>query len=631
MDTASNIASAAANTASKIIWGDKNQETQRNETGGQEPISGQQGKGTIDEPYDQGNKASPTDDPTSLSSNTASHTTSNISGFNQRATADNPTVLGYKPPTMSNSGIGTDKPHTSTGNYQTEHKQISDFGDKVGSTPCLPEEKSIFAPDVNGYKSTSYGNDKPTIAGGLSGDNSTSISGIGNEKPIRNFNDSSDYSNEKSSSTGGFTGGNTGGSSYGLNDNSTSTGGFTGGDSSIAGNRSSERGNEYKPSSTSEFGGNKSYGSGVAGDRSSPTYGDNNKSSASGFATSGLDYNPLGNTGSKSGSGYDSGITADQSTSSYGLDSKQTTSGFGGDKSYASGITGDRSISNTGLDNHPSSTGTTHIVGGDKSYDSGSGYGHDTKHTSSSGLDETKSTSYSNDRTGSLDEPASSTGGNSTGARVPYNTASAATGGVAHPHHNTEKTGVIGNMGNDPKGHDVYPSESNPNPGAAPFSGARPTQKQQGADRPGDEPTGREADAVRDQKEAGEEVLKKRDPNDHSGEPMKMHGGEQKLGATQEERRNSTIGNPGGQEHGKEQGTGEQWVKTSGLAAEGGNFDATLPGAGREADRLLESKGIHKTVGGPAQSTNPGAHADDDHKVSMGEKIKNKLHIGHKS
>lgn len=32
-------------------------------------------------------------------------------------------------------------------------------------------------------------------------------------------------------------------------------------------------------------------------------------------------------------------------------------------------------------------------------------------------------------------------------------------------------------------------------------------------------------------------------------------------------------------------GTGEQYVKTSGLKADGGDFDATKPGAGREADR----------------------------------------------
>lgn len=32
-------------------------------------------------------------------------------------------------------------------------------------------------------------------------------------------------------------------------------------------------------------------------------------------------------------------------------------------------------------------------------------------------------------------------------------------------------------------------------------------------------------------------------------------------------------------------GTGEQYVKTTGLQADGGDFDATKPGAGKEADR----------------------------------------------
>jgi hypothetical protein len=33
------------------------------------------------------------------------------------------------------------------------------------------------------------------------------------------------------------------------------------------------------------------------------------------------------------------------------------------------------------------------------------------------------------------------------------------------------------------------------------------------------------------------------------------------------------------------EGTGEQWVKSSGLKADGGDFDAANPGAGKEADR----------------------------------------------
>ena len=53
METISNVASAA----SKAIWGENNPQatTQGNETHGQEPISGQQGKGTVNEPFDQGN------------------------------------------------------------------------------------------------------------------------------------------------------------------------------------------------------------------------------------------------------------------------------------------------------------------------------------------------------------------------------------------------------------------------------------------------------------------------------------------------------------------------------------------------------------------------------------------------
>lgn len=39
------------------------------------------------------------------------------------------------------------------------------------------------------------------------------------------------------------------------------------------------------------------------------------------------------------------------------------------------------------------------------------------------------------------------------------------------------------------------------------------------------------------------------------------------------------------EDNNKSKGSGEQYVKSSGLAADGGDFDATKPGAGREADR----------------------------------------------
>ncbi|CBX98763.1 hypothetical protein IAQ61_007617 [Plenodomus lingam] len=69
METITNIATNAASTASKLIYGEQPKDaeartdletkTANNETGGKEPLSGEQGKGTAAEPYDQGNVATP--------------------------------------------------------------------------------------------------------------------------------------------------------------------------------------------------------------------------------------------------------------------------------------------------------------------------------------------------------------------------------------------------------------------------------------------------------------------------------------------------------------------------------------------------------------------------------------------
>lgn len=55
METISNIASTATSTVSNLIYGNQDAATKTNETAGKEPVSGQIGKGTVDEPYDQGN------------------------------------------------------------------------------------------------------------------------------------------------------------------------------------------------------------------------------------------------------------------------------------------------------------------------------------------------------------------------------------------------------------------------------------------------------------------------------------------------------------------------------------------------------------------------------------------------
>ncbi len=52
METIGNIASTATTTVSNLIYGEQ---TQNTETGGKEPVSGEQGKGTVSDPYDQGN------------------------------------------------------------------------------------------------------------------------------------------------------------------------------------------------------------------------------------------------------------------------------------------------------------------------------------------------------------------------------------------------------------------------------------------------------------------------------------------------------------------------------------------------------------------------------------------------
>jgi hypothetical protein len=239
--------------------------------------------------------------------------------------------------------------------------------------------------------------------------------------------------------------------------------------------------------------------------------------------------------------------------------------------------------------------------------------------------------SSSEPTTSAMSESTSTKPSGPTDAEIPHNPNNAAAGGGPNPLKNTEGTGVTGSSAQNYtlSGGDLVPSNASSNPGVAPSSGAAPGgQKQQGADRPLDAPS---SSAKEDDTEA---ILKKRDPNDHSGEPMHMHTGKEK--DTFEERRESKAGNPGGIEHGKEQGTGEEWVKTSGLHADGGDFDATKPGAGREADRILEEKGIHRDAKGSmdkpdAATTSTGLeHTGKEGKVSKMDKIKDKLHIGSK-
>jgi len=219
-------------------------------------------------------------------------------------------------------------------------------------------------------------------------------------------------------------------------------------------------------------------------------------------------------------------------------------------------------------------------------------------------------------------------------------------------------------------GGNEAPSTSTTNPAKSgsdnPASGSVPHQKQQGADRPTDEPNAKETEAISSKKEAAEDTQDKakspsssatkivsdeereklaekgelpHDPNDHSGEPMKMHtggktdpeGGSEGETMKQKTERSASVAHEGGGEHGKEKGTGEKWVKTSGIAADGGDFDVTKPGAGKEATRLMEEKGIKTegaTIDSTAEKPTSPSPSGEKEKVSKMAKLKEKMHIG---
>jgi len=72
METISNIASTATTTVSNLIYGNQDAAAKTNETAGKEPVSGLTGKGTVNDPYDQGNSES------ALEKNTTSTTGSGL-------------------------------------------------------------------------------------------------------------------------------------------------------------------------------------------------------------------------------------------------------------------------------------------------------------------------------------------------------------------------------------------------------------------------------------------------------------------------------------------------------------------------------------------------------------------------
>ncbi|KAM0334053.1 hypothetical protein ACHAQA_001073 [Verticillium albo-atrum] len=87
-----------------------------------------------------------------------------------------------------------------------------------------------------------------------------------------------------------------------------------------------------------------------------------------------------------------------------------------------------------------------------------------------------------------------------------------------------------------------------------------------------------------------------------------------------------TSDGPQSESHG--QGTGEKHIKTTGFAAEGGDFDAAKAGAASEADRLVKEEG-HPGPGSPGTGLSHADSKDSNgsgEKKSLKERIKAKLH-----
>jgi len=214
---------------------------------------------------------------------------------------------------------------------------------------------------------------------------------------------------------------------------------------------------------------------------------------------------------------------------------------------------------------------------------------------------------------------------------IPGNTAST---GPIRPEHETDKTGVTSVHNPTSAISSDKPSSSNDNsgPGAAPSVGAdvtsaqQATPKQQGADRPHEEPGSEEHDRIKETKAEAEEAAKLN--VDGPGPKTLEEKAHESHGDVSDANASSGGDDDGPQKESHGSGTGEKYIKSSGMKVDGGDFDASNPGAGKEADRLLEGKGVHHTPGVAPPSDESTKENGDvvKEKVSLKDKIKAKLH-----
>lgn len=183
--------------------------------------------------------------------------------------------------------------------------------------------------------------------------------------------------------------------------------------------------------------------------------------------------------------------------------------------------------------------------------------------------------------------------------------------------HEADKTGVTSahnpssTTSSDPPSSSNDTSGAGPTPsvGADPSSAPQETTKQQGADKPTDAPAkgSDEHSRIAETKKEAEEAAKVdiSGPGPKPLSEVKKDGGAA-TGATGDDEEDG----PQQKSHGE--GTGEKYVKSTGLKADGGDFDASRPGAAREADRKLHYIFFYMDCGSRAD--------DDPRRTSRGER-----------
>jgi hypothetical protein len=121
---------------------------------------------------------------------------------------------------------------------------------------------------------------------------------------------------------------------------------------------------------------------------------------------------------------------------------------------------------------------------------------------------------------------------------------------------------------------------------APPTSSDSVAQKQQSTDRPSEDPVNdaTQTQAVKETKREEEEGISAAVSDEQQPVPPPPAPTPMERPTQSQESKPDTKGT---KHESPDQGTSEKYVKSTGLAADGGDFDATRPGAGREAEREL--------------------------------------------